>query len=123
MDVPRARWWPKRLTTVRADVVVAVLGESSAMSGEGREPQRHRTATVSKGAVASAGGNRQAARVGADERSAIDVDGRQSIAAPILETWFGGEAGNAGRCVIRRLQPAGKLTATFPRNVGQIDLL
>jgi beta-glucosidase len=42
----------------------------------------------------------------------------------ILETWFGGtEAGNAVADVLfGNYNPAGKLTITFPRNVGQIPI-
>ena len=42
----------------------------------------------------------------------------------ILETWFGGtEAGNAVADVLfGDYNPSGKLTATFPRNVGQIPI-
>ncbi|MGY0038610.1 fibronectin type III-like domain-contianing protein [Pedobacter sp. NJ-S-72] len=42
----------------------------------------------------------------------------------ILETWFSGtEAGNAiADVLVGNYNPSGKLTATFPRNVGQIPL-
>ena len=42
----------------------------------------------------------------------------------ILDTWFGGtEAGNAVADVLfGNYNPSGKLTATFPRNVGQIPV-
>jgi beta-glucosidase len=44
--------------------------------------------------------------------------------AAILETWFGGtEAGNAVADVLfGDYNPSGKLTATFPRSVGQIPI-
>jgi len=42
----------------------------------------------------------------------------------ILETWFAGtEAGNAiAHVLFGDYNPAGKLTATFPRNTGQIPI-
>src|SRR5439155_21560900 len=45
-------------------------------------------------------------------------------AAAILETWFPGtEAGNAVADVLfGNYNPSGKLTATFPVNVGQIPI-
>ena len=45
-------------------------------------------------------------------------------ATAILETWFAGtEAGNAiAEVLFGYYNPAGKLTVTFPRSVGQIPI-
>jgi beta-glucosidase len=108
----------------RADVVVAVLGESSGMSGE----------AASRSDIGLPGNQEDLLRaLVATGKPVVLVlmNGRPLTltweaehCGAILETWFGGtETGNAVADVLfGDYNPSGKLTATFPRNVGQIPI-
>ena len=111
-------------TANRADVVVAVLGEAADMTGEsssmshiGLQPgqQNLLTALVKTGkpVVLVLMNGRPMTLTWEDEH-----------VPAILDTWFGGtEAGNAVADVLfGEYNPSGKITATFPRNVGQIPI-
>jgi beta-glucosidase len=108
----------------QADVIVAVLGESFAMSGE----------AASRSEIGLPDNQEQLLK--ALEKTGkpivlVLMNGRpltlpweEAHCSAILETWFGGlEAGNAVADVLfGDYNPSGRLTATFPRNVGQIPL-
>jgi beta-glucosidase len=108
----------------RADVVVAVLGETAEMSGEARS----RTGLVLPGAQQAL-----LERLYATGKPIVVVlmNGRplaltwmhEHIPA-IVESWFlGGEMGTAVADVLfGDVNPSGKLPITFPRNVGQVPL-
>jgi beta-glucosidase len=111
-------------TAQRADVVVAVLGESSEMSGEAasrtdiglpQSQQRLLEELVKTGkpviVVLMAG-------------RPMAIEKESKMANAILLAWFGGdETGNAVADVLfGAYNPAGKLPMTFPRNVGQIPI-
>ena len=111
-------------TANRADVVVAVLGEAADMTGEsssmshiGLQPgqQNLLKALVKTGkpVVLVLMNGRPMTLTWEDEH-----------VPAILDTWFGGtEAGNAVADVLfGEYNPSGKITATFPRNVGQIPI-
>ena len=111
-------------TAARADVVVAVLGESSGMSGEAASrsdiglPESQRE--LLRALVAT---GKPVVLVLMNGRP-LTLSWEAGHCGAILETWFGGtEAGNAVADVLfGDYNPSGKLTATFPRNVGQIPL-
>jgi beta-glucosidase len=108
----------------KADVVVAVLGESSSMSGE----------AASRSEIGLPNGQEKLLRalVGTGKPVVLVLMNGRPLTltweaehcGAILETWFGGtEAGNAIADVLfGDYNPSGKLTATFPRNVGQIPI-
>jgi len=111
-------------TANRADVVVAVLGEAADMTGEsssmshiGLQPgqQNLLKALVKTG--------KPVVLVLMNGRPMTLTWEDEHIPA-ILDTWFGGtEAGNAVADVLfGKYNPSGKITATFPRNVGQIPI-
>ncbi|MDX5418922.1 MAG: beta-glucosidase BglX [Hymenobacteraceae bacterium] len=107
-----------------SDVIVAVVGESQGMSGE----------AASRADIGLPG--RQLALLKALKQTGkplviVLMNGRplalqweHDNANAILETWFAGtEAGNAIADVLfGSYNPSGKLTATFPRQVGQVPL-
>jgi beta-glucosidase len=111
-------------TAARADIVVAVLGESSGMSGE----------AASRSEIGLPESQEELLRALVKTGKPLVLvlmNGRPLTLAweaehcgAILETWFGGtEAGNAIADVLfGNYNPSGKLTATFPRNVGQIPI-
>jgi beta-glucosidase len=110
--------------SARADVVVAVLGESSGMSGE----------AASRSDIGLPESQKELLRALVETGKPVVLvlmNGRPLTltweaehCGAILETWFGGtEAGNAVADVLfGDYNPSGKLTATFPRNVGQIPI-
>ncbi|HEY3861752.1 MAG TPA: beta-glucosidase BglX [Verrucomicrobiae bacterium] len=108
----------------KADVVVAVLGESFAMSGE----------AASRSEIGLPAGQEELlhALVQTGKPLALVLLNGRPLALPweathcgaILETWFGGlEAGPAVADVLfGDYNPSGRLAATFPRDTGQIPL-
>jgi beta-glucosidase len=111
-------------TAGRADVVVAVVGESAEMTGE----------SASRSDISLPESQRVLLRALANTGKPIVVvvmSGRplllnmeNEIASSLLEVWFQGhEAGNAIADVLfGNYNPSGKLTMTFPQNVGQIPI-
>ena len=108
----------------QADVVVAVLGESFGMTGE----------AACRSEIGLPDGQKELLKALSKTGKPIVLvlmNGRpltltweDAHCSAILETWFGGtEAGNAVADVLfGDYDPSGRLTATFPRNVGQIPL-
>ncbi len=107
-----------------SDVVLLAVGESNDMSGE-----------ASSRAYLNLPGNQNDlvdAILKVNKKTVIILmNGRPltishlaKVAPAILETWFAGtEAGNAiADVVFGDYNPSGKLTMTFPRNVGQIPI-
>lgn len=108
----------------KADFVILALGESRDMSGE----------AASRTDISLPGVQLELARAIIATGKPVAVvlfNGRplaipelDSIAPAILESWIGGtEAGNGIADVLfGDINPSGKLTMTFPRNVGQIPI-
>ena len=111
-------------TASKADVVVAALGEASEMSGESSsrtdidipETQKKLLAALLKT-------GKPVVLVLFAGRPMTLVWENEHVPA-ILNVWFGGiEAANAiGDVLFGEVNPSGKLTATFPQNVGQIPI-
>jgi beta-glucosidase len=108
----------------QSDVVVAVLGESAAWSGEAAsrsEINIPQTQTNLLKALLSTG--KPVVLVLVNGRP-LTLTWEDKYVPAIVEAWNGGsEAGNAIADVLfGDYNPSGKLTATFPRSVGQIPL-
>lgn len=111
-------------TAKKSDVVVAALGESSEMSGESSsrtnlnipEPQKRLLQALLKT-------GKPVVLVLFTGRP-LTLKWESENVPAILNVWFGGtEAANAISDVLfGKVNPSGKLTATFPQNVGQIPL-
>ena len=129
-DIVRDRRTPQEMideavaTASKADVIVAVLGESFAMSGE----------AASRSDIGLPSNQQDLLKALAKTSKPIVLvlmNGRPLTlpwdaehCSAILETWFGGlESGNAVAGVLfGDYSPSGRLSATFPRDVGQIPL-
>jgi len=108
----------------QADVIVAAIGESSEMSGESSsrsdigipDAQRELLAALIKT------GKPVVLLLFAGRPMTIKWESENVPA--ILNVWFGGsEAGNAIADVLfGDVNPSGKLTTTFPQNVGQVPM-
>ena len=107
-----------------SDVIVAVVGESQGMTGE----------AASRADIGLPGRQLdllKALKATGKPLIVVLVNGRpltlpweEQHADAMLETWFGGtQAGNAVADVLfGAYNPSGKLTMTFPREVGQIPI-
>jgi beta-glucosidase len=108
----------------KSDVIVAVVGESQSMSGESSsrsdidipEPQKNMLKALSKLGKPMV--------VVLFNGRPLTLTWENDHASAILDVWAPGtEAGNAIADVLfGDYNPAGKITATFPRSVGQIPI-
>jgi beta-glucosidase len=108
----------------KAEVIVAVVGESQGMTGE----------AASRADIGLPGRQLdllKALKATGKPLVVVLVNGRpltlpweNDNASAILETWFGGtQAGNAVADVLFGVyNPSGKITMTFPRSVGQVPI-
>ena len=108
----------------QADVIVAAVGESSEMSGESSSrtnlemPDAQRDLLI---ALKKTG--KPIVLVYFAGRSTVMTWEQENFPA-ILNVWFGGSEAADAICdvVFGDVSPSGKLTTTFPKNVGQIPL-
>ncbi|NVO19411.1 MAG: beta-glucosidase BglX [Bacteroidetes bacterium] len=111
-------------TAGKADVVVAVLGEPSGLSGEAASRSDiglpGRQLDLLKALVAT---GKPVVLVLMNGRP-LTLEWENEHVPAILEAWHPGtEAGDAVASILFGIRnPAGKLTMTFPRNVGQIPI-
>ncbi|MGC4039472.1 MAG: beta-glucosidase BglX [Flavobacterium sp.] len=108
----------------QSDVIVAALGESSEMSGESSSRANIEIPKAQKdllNALLKTG--KPVVLLVFDGRPLVLTEEQRSVAT-ILNVWFAGsEAGYAIADVLFGDEnPSGKLTATFPRSVGQIPI-
>jgi beta-glucosidase len=111
-------------TAMQSDVIVAALGEAAEMSGESSSrtdieiPQAQRD--LVKALLAT--GKPVVLVLFTGRPLALKWE-NENIPA-ILNVWFGGtESGNAIADVLfGDVNPSGKLTATFPQNIGQVPI-
>ncbi len=108
----------------RADVVVAVLGESSGMSGEAASRSDIGLPECQEDLLQALVKTGKPLVLVLMNGRPLTLTWEAEHCGAILETWFGGtEAGNAIADVLfGDYNPSGKLTATFPRDVGQIPI-
>ncbi|HQX03495.1 MAG TPA: beta-glucosidase BglX, partial [Flavobacterium sp.] len=108
----------------QADIIVAALGESSEMSGESSSRTELEIPSVQKELLtALLKTGKPVVLVLFTGRPLVLVEEHKNLSA-ILNVWFPGtEAGYAITDVLFGDEnPSGKLTATFPRSVGQIPI-
>ena len=108
----------------QSDVIVAALGESAEMSGESSSRTNLEIPQAQKdllNALLKTG--KPVVLVLFDGRPLVIQDENNTVPA-ILNVWFAGtEAGYAIADVLfGDVNPSGKLTATFPRSVGQLPI-
>jgi beta-glucosidase len=108
----------------RADVVVAVLGESFAMSCEAASRSRIGLPENQEELLRALVKTGKPVVLVLLNGRPLTLEWEATHCAAILETWFGGiEAGYAVADVLfGNYNPSGRLTTTFPRDVGQIPL-
>jgi beta-glucosidase len=129
-EIPTDKRSPRELmaeavgVAARADVVVAVLGESCNMSGEAASRSNIGIPESQEELLRALVETGKPVVLVLMNGRPLTLSWEAGHCGAILETWFGGtEAGNAVADVLfGDYNPSGKLTATFPRNVGQIPI-
>lgn len=111
-------------TAAKADVVVLALGESQGMTGEAASRSRLDIPENQQALMRAVLATGKPVVLVLSNGRPLTLEWEQEHVPAILETWFlGTEAGNAIADVLfGEYNPAGKLTITFPRNVGQIPI-
>ena len=110
--------------SAKADVVVAVIGEASEMSGESSSRSDITLPESQKKLVRALKKTGKPLVLVLMTGRPLAMEEEHELADAILLTWHPGiEAGNAIADVLfGNYNPSGKITMTFPRNVGQIPI-
>ncbi|WP_316791424.1 beta-glucosidase BglX [Pedobacter frigoris] len=108
----------------KSDVVVAALGESSEMSGESSSRTNLEIPDVQKRLLQALLKTGKPVVLVLFTGRPLVLNWENENVPAILNVWFGGtETAKAIRDVLfGDVNPSGKLTATFPQNVGQIPM-
>lgn len=108
----------------KADVIVAALGESSEMSGESSSRTNLEMPDVQRTLLQELLKTGKPVVLVLFTGRPLVLTWEEEHVPAILNVWFGGsEAAYAiGDALFGDVNPSGKLTATFPQNVGQIPL-
>ena len=111
-------------TAAGADVIVAALGESSEMSGESSSRTNLDLPDVQRSLLEALLKTGKPVVLTLFTGRPLTLTWEQDNVPAILNVWFGGsEAAYAiGDVLFGDVNPGGKLTMTFPKNVGQIPL-
>lgn len=111
-------------TANKADVIVAVVGEASEMSGEAASRSDISLPISQKNLLEALAKTGKPLVVVLMSGRPLVLNRESELATSILQVWFQGhEAGNAIADVLfGNYNPSGKLTMSFPRSVGQIPV-
>lgn len=108
----------------KADVIVAVVGEASEMSGEAASRSDISLPASQQKLLDALSATGKPLVVVLMSGRPLTITHESEIATSLLQVWFQGhQAGNVIADVLfGNYNPSGKLTMTFPRNVGQIPI-
>ncbi len=108
----------------KADVVVAVLGEAADMTGESSSMSNIDLQESQKNLLKGLLKTGKPIAIVLFNGRPMTLTWENDHANAMLDVWFGGtEAGNAiADALFGNYNPSGKLTTSFPRNVGQIPI-
>ncbi len=111
-------------TANAADVVVAVVGEASEFTGEASSRSDISLPQSQKRLLEELAKTGKPLVVVLMSGRPLTIEKESTLATSILQVWFGGhEAGNAIADVLfGAYNPSGKLSMSWPRNVGQIPV-
>lgn len=111
-------------TANKADVVVAVLGEASEMTGESASRSDISLPVNQQRLLQALAATGKPVVVVLMSGRPLTIKKESDLATSLLHVWFQGhEAGNAIADVLfGNYNPSGKLTITFPQNIGQIPI-
>ncbi|MBO4434441.1 MAG: beta-glucosidase BglX [Bacteroidales bacterium] len=108
----------------RSDVVIAALGESSEMSGESSSRTCLDIPDVQKDLLKALLGTGKPVVLVLFNGRPLTIQWESENVPAILDAWFGGTeaAFSIADVLFGDVNPSGKLTMTFPKNVGQVPL-
>ena len=108
----------------KADVIIAALGESSEMSGESSSRSDIEIPQLQKNLLAALLKTGKPVVLVLFTGRPLVIKAEKETVPAILNVWFGGsETGNAIADVLfGDVNPSGKLTTTFPQNIGQVPI-
>jgi beta-glucosidase len=108
----------------QSDIIIAALGESAEMSGESSSRTDIEIPQVQKDLLQALLKTGKPVVLVLFNGRPLALQQEKDTVPAILEVWFGGtETGNAIADVLfGDANPSGKLTMTFPQNVGQIPI-
>ncbi len=111
-------------TADKSDIIVAVVGEASEMSGEAASRTEITIPESQKKLIRALAKTGKPLVLVVMTGRPLALTEENELAASILVTWHAGmEAGNAVADVLfGNYNPSGKLSATFPRNLGQVPI-
>ena len=111
-------------TAKQADVIVAVLGEAADMTGESSSMSNISLQPSQANLLKALSTTGKPIVLVLFNGRPMTLDWEDEHINAILDTWFGGtEAGNAIADVLfGNYNPSGKITMSFPHNVGQIPV-
>jgi beta-glucosidase len=109
---------------IKSDIIVAVVGESQGMTGEASSRSDIGLPECQSALLKALKKTGKPMVIVLMNGRPLTLEWEDANADAILETWFAGtEGGNAiARVLFGEYNPSGKLTVTFPRNVGQIPI-
>lgn len=107
-----------------SDVIVAVMGECSEMSGESASRTDIQIPDAQKNLLKSLVETEKPVVLVLFTGRPLDLSWESENVDAILNVWFAGsEAGDAiADVLLGKVNPSGKLTTSFPRNVGQVPI-
>lgn len=108
----------------KSDVIVAALGESAEMTGESSSRSMINIPDAQEDLLKALLKTGKPLVLVLFTGRPLTVKWEEGNVPAILNVWFGGtEAGNAiGDVLFGEVNPSGKLTTTWPQNVGQVPL-
>ena len=111
-------------TASKADIIVAVLGESQGMSGEAASRSNVGLPESQKNLLKALAATGKPLVLVLMNGRPLTLEWENNHVNAIVEAWFAGtEAGNALAEVLSgNYNPSGKLTVSFPYNAGQIPI-
>lgn len=108
----------------RSDVIVAAIGESSEMSGESSSRSEISIPDVQQKLLKALVATGKPVVLVLFNGRPLTLNWEAENVPAILDVWFGGTESADAICdvLFGDVNPSGKLTSTFPKNVGQIPL-
>ncbi len=108
----------------KSDVIVATLGEAAEMSGECTSRTNIQIPENQRDLLKALLSTGKPVVLLLFTGRPLDLSWESKNVPAILNVWFGGtQAGNAIADVLfGKVNPSGKLTATFPQNIGQVPI-